>query len=260
MKGKGKGKGIKALRRKYARKPKSKVVATPALVKAVKSIIHKNVETKSAYCQTYNSTFNGAISVVADVVQILPNITNSTSDNGRIGDQIRAQSLQIKGYIASNLTFTTLTGCRLGVRLMIVQPKQYSDFGVIQANAATWLTYLLKKGGTVGGFTGIVPDLFAQVNTDAITKYYDKVFYINSPYLQTNVGDTTVFNSVKFFSKTLKLRNKLLKYDSNVNAGVTPVNFNPVMLLGYVKLDGSAPDLNIQIAMSNDCYLNYEDA
>lgn len=249
----------KKLRRRFS-KAKAKSKPSKNLVKAIKSVIHKQTETKSAYHQTFSSNFNSPISVVADVIQVLPNLTNSTSDAGRIGDQIRAQKLKIKGFIASNLTFTGISGCRLGVRLMIVQPKQYGDFGLIQTQAATWLSYLLKKGATTGSFTGNIPDLFADINTDAITKYYDKIYYINTPYLQTAVGDTTTFNSVKFFSKTLNLKNKLLKYDNNVNAGVTPVNYNPVMLVGYVKLDGTTPDANSQISLSNDSYLYYEDA
>lgn len=248
------------LLRKKSYKKKASIKPSKALTKAVKSIIHKQTETKSAYAQTFTSTFNAPISVAGDVIQIVPNLTNGTLDSNRIGDQIRAQSLKIKGFIASNLSFTSLTGCRLGVRLMIVQPKQYGDLGAIQAFASTWLTYLLKKGGSVVPFAGNIPDLFADINTDAITKYYDKVFYINTPYLQTAVGDTSTFNSVKFFQHTMKLKNKLLKYDSNVNAGVTPVTFNPVMFVGYVKLDGSAVDANVQISLSNDCYLYYEDA
>lgn len=248
--------------RRYARKrvTKAKKLSKP-MVKAIQKIIHKDVESKSAYAQQYNTSFNSGINSAGDAIQLLPNITQGTTDNARIGDQIRAQRLRLKGFVTTNLTYQSYSNCRLGVRIMIVQPKMYKDLSTILTNATTWMATLLKKGGTTAGFTGIVPDLMADINTDTITTYYDKVFYVNTPYVATSVGDLATYNSVKFFSKSLNLRNKLLRYDSNVNGGLTPVDYNPVMLVGYVHLDGSSPDtITTQIAMSCDSYLDYEDA
>lgn len=254
---------------RYVGRKKSKVYKKPVKAKpkisknlkaAVQKIVMKNVETKSAYRAEAGSGINSGINSATDAYQLVPNILQGTSDSTRIGDQIRGQVLRIKGHINTALSLTTSATCRLGVRMMIVQPKQYSNFAQIQANAAIWLQYLLKKGSTTVGFTGITTDLYADVNTDAITCYYDKVMYINTPFLQTAVGDTTIYNSVKFFSKTINLRNKLLKYDSNIDSGLTPSNYNPVLLIGYIRLDGSAPDTTAHISLHYDAYLNYEDA
>lgn len=232
-----------------------------SFAKAVQRIVHKDVESKSAYNQQYSINFNSGINSSGDALQILPNIAQGTADNARIGDQVRAQKLRVKGFVTSNLTYQSYSNCRLGIRVMIVQPKMYQDYATIIAQAAVWMGTLLKKGGTTTGFTGIVPDLMADINTDAITKYYDKVFYVNTPYVATSVGDLATYNSVKFFSKTLNLRNKLLRYDSSINSGLTPVGYNPVMLVGYVHLDGSSPDtITTQVTMSCDSYLDYEDA
>lgn len=246
---------------KFATKKVKKVVKpSQNLVKSVQAIIAKNNETKQAYRAEYASGVNGAISSATDAFQLIPNILQGTTDNARIGDQIRAQKLIIKGHFNTALSYTGSTTCRLGVRMMIVQPKQYTNFANIQANAAVWLQILLKKGGTTSAFTGITPDLYAKINTDAITCYYDKLYYINTPYLQTAVGDTGIYNSVKFFSRTMKLRNKLLKYDASIDSGLTSTNYNPVLLIGYVRLDASAPDNNSHISLNYDAYLDYEDA
>lgn len=252
---------VKPKKRVY-RKRVAKRASKPSksFVKKVQSIVRKNVESKQAYRQESNTAFNSAITSAVDAIQLVPNILAGTSDSARIGDQITAQSLTIKGHINSNLTFTSASGCRLGVRMMIVTPKQYNNFSNVQANAAVWLQLLLKKGSTVTGFTGIVPDLYAKINTDAITCHYDKIMYITTPYLQTAVGDTTISESVKFFSKTFKYKNKILKYDNGIDSGLTPSNYSPVLLIGYVKLDGTAPDASSQLAISFDAYLNYEDA
>ena len=43
--------------------------------------------------------------------------------------------------------------------------------------------YIVKKGGTQTAFTGVVSDLYAPINNDAITTYYDKLIYIQNPIL-----------------------------------------------------------------------------
>ena len=49
--------------------------------------------------------------------------------------------------------------------------------------------YIVKKKGTQTAFTGVVSDLYAPINNDAITTYYDKLIYIQNPYIATNIGE-----------------------------------------------------------------------
>jgi len=252
-------------RRKYARKGKKPKrtarKSSKTFVKKVQAIIHKDVETKSAYTQNTSVNFNSGINSAGDLQIIVPDVQNSTFDNGRIGDQVRGMRLRIGAILTSNLTFTSNSQCRLGVRVLILQPKMYSNYDAINANATTWLGSLLKKGLATSGFTGLINDLYADVNTDAITVYYDKIHYINTPYMATAVGGQSTYNSVRFIKKVINLRNKLLRYDSAFNAGKTPVNFNPMMVCGYAHLDGSGPDtITTQVSMTTNSYLDYEDA
>lgn len=235
--------------------------SSKSFVKKVQAIVHRDAETKQSFTSINNVAFNSGINSSGDCLQLIANIAQGTADNARIGDQIRAQSIVIKGAINSNLTFQSYSNCRLGVRLMIVQPKSYNSLSAIQANVSTWSSTLLKKGGTTTAFTGAMNDLWSPINTDAITKYYDKVFYINTPYVASSVGDLSTYNSVKFFRHTFKLRNKLIKYDSSIDSGLTPTNYNPVMLMGYCHLDGSSGDtVTTQVLLSFDSIMNYEDA
>lgn len=248
--------------------------------KRVKAIISKQVETKHAFTTLGITAFNSGISVSADCIQIVPNLSNGTADNQRIGDQVRFQRLQIKGHMLNQPTSSSsgVSGTqpsnisRIAVRMMVVSPKTFPQFQGASINAATWLASLLKKGGTTTAFTGTISDLYAPINTDYITKYYDKVVYLPIPsvnYLTAPGGsgapvDNTisydVSTSCKFFNINLKLRNKLVKYDTDTNSS-SPTNYGPIFLLGYVKLDGSTPDVvSAQVLCAYDAMLSYEDA
>lgn len=258
-------------RRRRARKGAA-AKPSKAFVKKVKQVLHKDVETKQAFNNQFGQiqSYNSAINSSGDCAILVPNIANGATDNARIGDQIRAQKLSIKGHLITRFTGSAGTtyyqNCRIGVRMFIVQPKSFMSQGNIVSNAATWQATLLKKGGTTTGFTGLISDLYAPVNTDAITCYYDKVFYVQNPYSNAVLGSGAnnllmPTGTTKFFSKTLKLRNKLLKYDSSIDAGLTPTAYNPVLIMGYSYLDGSSADaVTTNLAMSYVSVLDYEDA
>lgn len=260
-----KSKRFSSTKRKTAKPSKN-------FVKAVEKVIHKDVETKEGYRELGLTQFNSAINSSGDVQVLLPTTFKGTNDNNRIGDQMRAQKLVIKGYLMLNSTPISVnvnpgTNARVAVRMMIVQPKSYQALADIQSSASVWMGYLLKKGATVSSFDGTIPSLYAPINTDAITKYYDKVIYLSTDtfYMPPATPLSTGFNnsksSVKFFRKTFKLRNKLLKFDDNINSGQFPTHWNPVLILGYCHLDGSSPDtVTTAVSLAYDSYLDYEDA
>jgi len=249
----------------YKKKAVKKVSKEPskALTKAVQKIIHKNVESKQGYHSVAGVSYNSGINAVGDATRLIPSITQGTGDNQRIGDQLRAQSLIIKGAIVYNPStgqYGTYPNARLGVRVMIVQPKAYGTLDDVQSTTGTWSNYLLKKGGSTSAFAGLIQDLWAPINTDAITKYYDKVFYLDNPYQVTAVGSQDMKGSTRLFSIKINMRNKVLKFDSSVSSG-NPTNFAPVLVIGYCHMDNSAADtLTTAIQLTYDAIFNYEDA
>jgi len=250
-------------RRRRANK-KNRAKATGAFRKKVLSVIRAQAETKQAFHAVQAVSYNSGINAIGDATRIVPSIGQGTGDFQRIGDQLKALSLTVKGAIVYNPSvgqYGTYANSRLGVRMMIVQPRQFNNLDDVQANAGAWLTFLLKKGGTTTAFTGILSDLWAPINSDGIIKYYDKVFYMDAPYQQTAVGSTTMGKSTRLFKHTMKLRNKTLKYDSSISGGLNATNYAPVLLLGYTHMDGSAPDVaTTAIQLSYDTVFNYEDA
>lgn len=249
-------------------KPKGKKQSS-SFKSAVLSVIKSQAETKQAWTKLVPTDFNSAMSGVGDCCQIIPSINNGTGDNARVGDQITPQSLTIRGIIQElpQDPAQSLSVRKIGVRVMIVTPKVYSTWASATANASTWQAYLLKKGGTTVGFTGVIDDLFAPVNTDAITCHYNKVFKFtqNGFYNTASTSITTIdmSSSVRFFKKTFKFgKNRKFKYDASVDTGLTP-SAGPamVMMVGYVFLDGTSPDtLSTRVRVQYDSILNYEDA
>jgi len=67
-------------------------------------------------------------------------------------------------------------------------------------------------------------------------------------------------NTIKFFNFSLKVKNKLLRYDSAVGSDVEPTNYAPFICLGYTFLDGTSPDtVSTNVSLSYDSVLTYED-
>lgn len=254
-------------RRKYARKGvrkgKRAAKSSKSFVKKVQKIIHADVETKQAYHIMAPTNFNSGIDASGDAIRILPNISQGVAENNRIGNQLKAQNLMVKGCISwspSVGTFGSFANARLGVRVFIVQPRQFSNVNDVLTNTATWMPVLLQKGGVAAPFTGQINDLWAPLNSEAFIKYYDKVFMLNGTYQASNVGFSQLLGATKMFSISLKCRNKTLKYENTLSSN-NPTNYAPVMCFGYAHLDGSGPDtVSTAITCQFDSVFNFEDA
>jgi len=252
----------KRVYRKRSAKP------SKAFVKKVQSIVHKDVETKQAFTSIASTGYGGTIDGSAGSVTFcLPNVGQGVTEADRIGDQIRAQSLKVEGWLTQSLAATYTNACRVVCRVFIVQPKLYTDRNEIIANAPSWTSALLKRGPNETAFTGAIQDLTAPVNTDSITCYYDKLytlsipaFFGGNPTAPYSVALDTAYTT-KYFSKTFNLKNKLLKYTSNYNGGISPTNWCPVILMGYCFVNGSAATPAVStVSMSFTSLLKYEDA
>lgn len=266
-------------RRRYRRKVAKKATkpyVKRAVKRAAKSVFRKKVlsvirqqsETKQAFTNMASTDFNSGISGLGDALRIIPNIAQGVDGHQRIGDVIRPQSLNLRMILqmlpqGNNQSQSV---CKIAARVMIVTPKSFPTWASASANTATWMPQILKKGGTITGFTGDLSDLYAPTNVDVITTHYNRVFYFNQPWFTSGTSTNAAVDSshlVRFVNKTIKFgSSKQFKYDANVDGGLTPSNGNAyVMLIGYCFVDGTSPDtLSVRIRAQYDCTLNYEDA
>lgn len=261
------GKNRRGSTRKPSVKKAVRQVRNKAFKKKVLSVIRDQSETKQAFLVQGTTDFNSGISGAGDCLKVIPNIVRGTADNQRIGDQIRATSVNIRmilQMLPQNIGQND--GVRkIAARVMVVTPKSYPNWATASTNTSSWMPTLLKKGGTTTAFTGAIDDLYAPKNTDAITFHYDKVHYFNqSTYGQSTGSGLVAFTQdklVRFLNIKLKCRNKLVKYDDNVDTGLTPVNLGYFVVIGYVFVDGTSPDLvSTRIRAQYDATFNYEDA
>ena len=234
--------------------------ASKTLVKTIQSVIHRNTENKQSWLTYPLASFNSAADASSDILNCLPPTQQGTAENQRIGDDIRAQKLTIQGHMIGLLSGSYT---RIGVRMLICQPKLTTSNTLVNATAAQWLPNVLRIGGSNMGLNGTIESLYAPVDTDVVTCYYDKVFYISQPTIFTTVGAAETTHTTKFFKVNLKMKNKLLKYNSGFSSGNYPINYSPSILFSYVFLNGAAPvsglDFN-QMSFTFTSLLEYEDA
>lgn len=267
-------------KRSPLRKPASKrTVAKKAVAKAnksnmvklIKSVVKTDVEDKKAYLVSNNSNltyFNSGINSTADMLQIFPNITQGTDSNNRIGREVIAKRLSIKGYVRldSNTSFNDYALSQVVCRMMIVSLKSKPNYNDA-TSTSTPLGALLLKGGTTTNFTGVLSDINASINTDVWTVHSDRKFYLSQDALiqPSGAGATSqaidTRNAIKFFNIPIRCRNKKLKYDYNISSGILPVNYGPILLLGYSFLNATSPDVvSARVGLHFETRFDYEDA
>lgn len=260
------------VKKRPAKKTVKKAIKTNSnriFEKKVLKVIHKQAENKEAWHTSGTSLikFNSGINATGDYQRLVPFISQGTADNQRIGDQIRAQSMNLKGYIKFDVSLDpalSLNNVAVGVRMMVLSLKNNLSWASL-SSSATPLTNLLKKGGTTVGFTGLINDLMAPINTDLFTVHYNKVIYMNQSYVaySTLAGyySSDVKDLVRFFNIKIKCKNKLLKYDSGTDSGTLPTNFSPFLICGYSFLNGAGGDVvSTQLGLQYQTIFRYEDA
>lgn len=258
--------------RKYATKP------TKKFTKMVKSVIHKNAETKQNSYTFALTTFNSGVSSSGDVLRVIPTIQQGVQESERIGDHITSQKLDVRGHFMITVTPTQAnsgssfnTGipanARLMIRAFICSVKKYSNYDDVISNFGSWSSNFLKNGSTSQALDGTLQSMYLPVNTDVITvhkeiKKYITVPVINSAFTPTSpttwalAATTDVRSTVKFFSSSLRCK-KVLKYD---DSSYSPQNYAPFMVISYAHLDGSSPDvLTTAISANYVSTLFYED-
>jgi len=251
------GKNKKSMRgKRRVRKQSSKPSKT--FVKKVQRIIHKDTETKVVVYSSNATAFNQQINSTGDALRLMPQISNGTAENQKIGNVIRLQSLNIRGV----LTFAyqaAAVNSRIGVRLLVLKAKRFTDWNQSATDLATNYTRLLE--GSAAGFTGLVADFNTPINRDYFSVVKDMRMYISQSVntAATAVADTV--NTTKFINFNVPYSRRNIIFDQDFSA-TEAVNYPYFMCLGYCKLDGSAADLpaTTYLTLQYTATAKYEDA
>lgn len=265
--------------RRFARRPRRKIIRrrrvfrkkpSKFLKRTIQKLISKNIEDKMAFHDTGDSLvyFNSGINNSGDMQRILPNIYKGTNEQERVGAQIRAKSLVIKGYLQlePDTVVNNADNKRVAVRLMVVSMKKFKNLTDVQ-NAAG--ADLIEKGGTSSNFSGYISHLWAPINSEEYIKHFDKIFYLSQSYTAQQIGSSTptvqwavdMSKGIRFFTIRIPLRGKKLIYSQSSGSDIQPVNFAPVLCAGYAHLNAATPDVvNTKVGICYDVTFTYEDA
>ncbi len=237
-------KGVKRTKRRrmYSKKGKN------SIVKIIDERIQKKAEPKHAQFSQLSTVVNDN-PAAGNIYQVVPNISEVFADNGRNGNAINPTSLRLKLCLwhLPPASINTDNHTFYAIRVMIVQPKQFRGLAQIQSNSETWLSTLLRDGGTTVGFNqASMKSILLPINSDAITTYYDKVYYEHFPRVNASTTIPTSYvyaiEESRLATKTLninmKVKNKIFHYDALVNSGLTPDNYNPVLIIGVCNVNG----------------------
>lgn len=254
-------------------KPKKRGLIKPSkyLNKTIQKVINKNEEDKIATAKFPITSFNSGINSTGDIIGVMPAVNLGTNNANRIGNQIMAKSLMLYAnlLVKNTATSTSITdytaNSRIGVRVMVVQPKTVMNRSDVTNNQGAWLSRLLRDGSSSVAFDGTLDNFYLPINTEAITKYYDKKFYFKSDsvYLPaTNTESITVqtLNTVKRLNIPVISKLKKILYDQSFDTSFS-TNYTPVILVGYCHLNGDSPDtLTTAITMNFTSVLKYQDS
>lgn len=223
-------------KRRFVRKPKmaSKPSVSLAVKKYVKRTFHHNVENKT---QQYIGLNQSISPLTGYTLNILPQLSQSTSQVGRIGNEVNVTKGVIRGLV-NLLPYNSVTNplCIQRVRIMVLSMKD-DNSGTLST------TGIWQYGNSALDLQANLGDTMYCINKDKFVKYYDKTFALGSPSQSslTNNLAGQHFSNDKFqipfyfdFSKHLKSK---LKFNDSTSICT---NRNMFLWITSVNADGSA--------------------
>lgn len=242
-----------------ARKPMVKMMKQVAL-----KVAESAMETKYV-CDTVNAiAFNSAILSGTEQYSMYPLLGPGTNTWQRVGIDIHPIRVKNSWVISLNTVART---CNLYVDLFCLIDKNNRYYpNVVSSGAPQFLRTGQSAGTGLQTYNGYNTDSFKMINKERYTLLKHFRFQLAANVGTAN-GDTTAGNapnvanqSVKTLSYTVDAP-KTLRYNPTSTTPDYPAGHAPFWVLGYSKVDGSAPDVgNQSITVSHITEMIYKDA
>jgi len=227
--------------------------AKNAVTTIVKQILNRELETKFTANVVQPTGFNSTItSFTSEAYTMVPPVVTATLPNqtyARVGNQISPMSLKTTLFCALSAVNRSLA-VRVDVYILTRKDLKYwpdisNDSGSVD---------LFQAGNTVAtvGYNGYMNTTALRYNLNKFTVLNHKQFILAGNVGVPN-GDTTSGNAPNVSAGACAKKivfnipvPKTLKYDEDGGTYVYPNNFAPFMVIGYSKVEGSAPDTTYQ--------------
>jgi len=236
---------------------------TKSFAQKVQRIISKNIETKTVVFNSNTTAYNAPLNAAGDCLRLLPDVGNSVNMIGKIGNEIRMQSLNLRGVLTLGLKQTTDNNVRIGVRISIIRSKRHNDWNLAATDFGNTAGSRLLEGGLTTNL-GTVPQFTTPINRDYYSVVYDKRFYMSQSLQAVGTTMASTVYTTKFVNIKIPYSRRTLKFDEN-NSGNQPVNYPYFMLINYCKLDGTSDTIppaagESLVSLQYTTVLKYEDA
>lgn len=184
-----------------------------------------------------DSFFSGSVNDNGSSIQLLNGIPIGTDPDERVGLELRATSVQFRGYLLTDPDVLASST----VRIIVFWDRQANG------SVPLTLTSLTAADGTILDLTTVTDPTLAPYNYSAIDRYrvlYDKIITINPDVINTSVRDegppdvtttATVLTKRANFKKKIKL-GRTVKYD-DASSGIASIATNSLYMVAYTMED-----------------------
>lgn len=230
---------------KVKRTRKSSGLSKKEVSKMIDKKMSKTIETKVGVAEMNGVQFNSSISSTSELYDILPNITEGTGDDNRIGNSILPQYTNIRGYVyASPDQVLTQAAGPLDVQMFILRNKRQRNS--LARSVASDLN-IIKRGKFKFQYDGTYSSSISPINVEDFDIIMKKGFRlipipnVTGSAMTPNVANVYPSNpnsgsTVYKFKHTIdwkKLGVGKLLYDSGTSS--YPQNENVFFCLGFAQ-------------------------
>lgn len=245
-------------KRAYRRKK----VSVPRAVKSyVKKAIHSNVENKVYVSYGNNLVINTITGSTPNAINLMPNMSQGTTQGLRIGNEIKIRSGVVRGHV--NLLPWNQTSNPLStpvfIKMWLCSAKNLNNPNALSLPISNFF----EGGSSSIGFQGNMLDMDLSVNKDYFTVYATRKLQLGSTYPSSTgpVGTAGYYDNSKmalpFYFTFGKYFKSSLKYnDTDTNY---PTNRNLWIITQAVYADGSSTAVSVA-ELNYALRIEYEDA
>lgn len=221
----------------------------PSVKAYVKSAVKRTEEKKFAGLTIENGTPHNAAISNADIVQIVPTITQGDGYNQRSGDKIRPTALVVDGCVSFNDYGQGFTDTPVSVLILVLQAKRVRDPAQVQLQAP--MSVLLDRGTGATSWDGSTLNSMFPINRDEFEILGVK---------RIKLSDTTAENT-RVMSQRYQMTIKTPAQFTYGQGATLPNNFAPFFALGWSRDDAVTPLPNeVWIKNTASSTLYYTDA